>query len=57
VKVRAGEDVCARVGNGEGTGVIGAFGGTEIFTLSTYHSLLRVITLFRLFCLNKRDFG
>ena len=57
MKVRAGEDVCARVGNGEGTGVIGAFGGTEIFTLSTYHSLLRVITLFRLFCLNKRDFG
>jgi len=44
----AEEDECARVGDGEGTGAIGAFGGGGIFTLSTYRGLLRFITLFSL---------
>jgi len=49
VRPGAGEDVCAGVGDGEGTGAIGAFGGGGIFTLSTYRGLLCFITLFPLF--------
>ena len=49
VRPGVGEDVCAGVGNGEGTCAIGAFGGGGIFTLSTYRGLLRFITLFPLF--------
>ena len=48
-----GEDVCEGVGDGEGTCAIGAFGGGEIFTLSTYRGLLLFITLFALFWVDK----
>ena len=47
------EDVCAEVGDGEGTCAICAFGGGGIFTLSTYRGLLRFITPFPLFWVDK----
>jgi len=55
VRPREGEDVCSGVGDGEGTGAIGARGG--ISTLNTYRGLLPFIALFSLFWLDNKGFG